>query len=70
MAGNNVCFTSFPRTGNTFLRRFIEQCTGTQTGCDMPLFITAPLQFGGPCAGEGHCANDQVWVTKTHYPMA
>ena len=46
MIGNNVCFASFPRTGNTFLRRFIEQCTGTTTGSDMPLFVTQTMQTG------------------------
>lgn len=35
MKGNMVAFQSFPRCGNTFLRRFIEQITGVHTGADM-----------------------------------
>ena len=38
--GNLICFDSFPRTGNTFLRTFIEQCSGIHTGADMPLWMT------------------------------
>jgi hypothetical protein len=37
MTGNRVCFTSFPRTGNTFLRKIIETVTGVFTGSDMNL---------------------------------
>ena len=40
MQGNMVAFQSFPRTGNTFLRRFIEQITGVYTGADMNINIT------------------------------
>jgi hypothetical protein len=42
MVGNRIALSSFPRTGNSFLRRFIEQCTGLYTGCDMFLHITMP----------------------------
>ncbi len=35
MKCDRVAFSSWPRTGNTFLSRFIEQCTGIFTGCDM-----------------------------------
>ena len=43
LKGQNICFASFPRTGNTFLRTFIEQCTGVYTGSDMSLLITLPF---------------------------
>ena len=35
MFGNMVAFQSFPRCGNTFLRRFLENITGVYTGADM-----------------------------------
>ena len=41
LSGQNICFASYPRTGNTMLRTFLEQCTGIHTGADMPLEITA-----------------------------
>jgi hypothetical protein len=38
MAGNRVAFASYPRTGNSFLRKILENITGVFTGSDMPLF--------------------------------
>ena len=35
--GDKVCFQSFPRAGNTMLRRFLEAVTGVHTGSDMPI---------------------------------
>ena len=69
MTGQKISFTSFPRTGNTFLRTFIEQCTGVLTGSDMPLMITATFQFSG-VPSEQHCGEDSIWITKTHYPVS
>lgn len=43
MIGNRVCFASFPRTGNTLLRKILESITGVFTGSDMPLIKT--MQF-------------------------
>jgi hypothetical protein len=40
MVGNRVCFASYPRTGNTLLRKILESITGVFTGSDMPLFKT------------------------------
>ena len=40
MIGNRVAFTSYPRTGNSFLRKILENITGVFTGSDMPLWIT------------------------------
>lgn len=31
---NKICFTSFPRSGNSFLRRYFELLTGITTGSD------------------------------------
>lgn len=40
LAGDRVAFQSFVRSGNTFLRRYIEQITGVYTGDDMSINIT------------------------------
>ena len=65
MDGNRVSFVSFPRSGNSFLRRFIEMITGVVTGSDIGLEITFNLQVCG-LMGEGHCNEDNVWITKSH----
>ena len=67
--GNQVAFASFARSGNTFLRRFLEQITGIYTGSDMRVEFTKNVQFMG-LDGEGAGLDDNlVWITKTHYPM-
>ena len=38
--GEKVCFQSFPRSGNTMLRKFLEVVTGVHTGSDRPLDFT------------------------------
>lgn len=35
--GNAVGFLSFPRMGNSFLRKFLQNVSGIQTGADMPM---------------------------------
>ena len=40
--GDMVAFQSFPRSGNTFLRRYLEQITGVVTGADMNVEETLP----------------------------
>jgi hypothetical protein len=68
MAGHRICFASFPRTGNTMTRKYIEAVTGVYTGSDMNLSITLPFLCLG-MAGEEHVSDDNtVWITKTHWP--
>lgn len=43
MIGNRVAFASFPRSGNSFLRKMIEQITGVFTGSDVPMKDCLPL---------------------------
>ena len=38
--GQKVAFNTFPRSGNTFLRRFLDTITGIHTGENMPLSMT------------------------------
>ena len=69
MTGNRVALQSFCRSGNTFLRRFVEQITGVYTGSDMSIEYTFFEAMMG-LAGEGHINNDDsVWITKTHFPF-
>jgi hypothetical protein len=46
-----VAFVSYPRTGNSFLRKILEDLTGIFTGSDMMLSITMDHQQHG-CLGE------------------
>jgi hypothetical protein len=34
---NRICYSSHPRSGNTFLRKYFETVTGISTGSDMSL---------------------------------
>ena len=38
--GESVAFQSYPRSGNTFLRKYLEQITGIYTGADMCINLT------------------------------
>lgn len=69
MAGNRICFASYPRTGNTMTRTTIEAITGIYTGSDMNLLQTSMMHSIG-IAGEEHtCDDNTVWVGKTHWPI-
>jgi hypothetical protein len=45
MANDKVAICSFPRSGNSFLRRLIEQCTGFSTGSSISLHTATSLQI-------------------------
>ena len=62
-----VGFTSYPRSGNSFLRRYVEQITGITTGSTISIHTSTSLQIMG-LKGESHC-DDSVWVTKSHHPF-
>jgi len=66
---NKIAYASFPRSGNTFFRKYLEQIGGIFTGSDGDLNFTLHycLQF---CGFSGECkVNDECWFTKTHYPL-
>jgi hypothetical protein len=44
LIGNRVTLATYPRTGNSFLRKILEQITGVFTGSDMSLNLTITLQ--------------------------
>jgi hypothetical protein len=64
---NHINFSSFPRSGNSFLRRFIEQISGLSTGSAWGIHSGTILQVSG-FAGEAY-TSDHVWVVKTMHPM-
>ena len=41
--GERTTFQSMSRSGNTFLRRYLELITGVPTGSDMQLSYSMPL---------------------------
>ena len=70
--GGNVCsrpkiaMASFPRSGNTFLRKYLELLTGVQTGGDNSLHYNVNFQMLGSKGEE--IVDDSVFIVKTHYP--
>ena len=65
--GDKVCFNSYLRSGNTFLRKYIEMITGVATGSETNNRSPWPLQLPG-FIGE-QIVDDTVWVIKSHVPM-
>ena len=59
---------SYPRSGNTLLRGYLERIMGLVTGsdCDITKKLNLELMEMG-LAGEG-LVDKRVWVVKTHYP--
>ena len=66
MNGEKACLVSYPRSGNSFIRNYVMRASGLYTGSDIP---SVPLQNCG-FLGD-HTTNDSnnVWITKTHYPL-
>ena len=63
-----VCLCSYPRSGNSYLRKLLELATGIVTGSDSRpnrTLSTSLLRYG--FIGEGIC-DESVWVVKSHYP--
>lgn len=64
-----IAFASFPRSGNTMVRRHLEEITSIITGdhvkkdftCDISLSVLG-------LAGQG-VLDDSVWIVKTHSPI-
>ena len=65
---DKIALISYPRSGNSFLRKLLEAETSVVTGSDSRpnRTLTARLlQYG--YLGEG-ITDDSVWVVKSHYP--
>lgn len=67
---NKVLYSSFPRSGSTFFRKYLESITGVATGTPYSNqiiidFALAALGF----KGEGHHKDEKTWFVKSHFPM-
>lgn len=67
---SKVIYSSFPRSGSTFFRRYLESVTGVATGTPysnqvLTNFALAALGF----KGEGHHKESDVWFVKSHFPV-
>ena len=63
-----VVLTSYPRSGNTMLRKYLEKIMGLVTGSDADMgkrLNREIMKMGLP--GEG-IVDKRVWVVKCHYP--
>lgn len=65
---DTVIMVSFPRSGNTLLRAYLEKIMGLTSGsdCDITKKLNKDLMLMG-LAGEG-LVDKRVWVVKSHYP--
>ena len=65
---DSVIMSSYPRSGNTLLRAYLEKIMGLVSGsdCDITKKLNVALMNMG-LAGEG-LVDKRVWVIKTHYP--
>lgn len=69
MTGERVALQSFVRSGNTFIRRYLEQITGVYTGADMDIERTFFSTMLGLLGENVTCDSNRVWITKTHHPQ-
>lgn len=68
---DSVLFASFPRSGNTFTRKYLESILGVVTGADNHTLMSL---FTVGCSLPGFkgefTVDNSVWVNKTHFPIA
>jgi hypothetical protein len=65
--GSKIGMVTYPRTGNTFLRKLLQEITGIATGSDQHADIVYSFQMNG-LKGEG-IVDDRVWIKKSHFPL-
>ena len=65
---DTIIMVSFPRSGNTLLRAYLEKIMGLTSGsdCDITKKLNKDLMLMG-LAGEG-LVDKRVMIVKTHYP--
>ncbi len=67
-ANEKVLLASYPRSGNTLIRSYLEKITGIITGSDHVLGLKLNKDlFELGMQGEGK-VDHTVWIVKTHYP--
>lgn len=66
----SIIYATYPRSGNSLMRKYFENITGVATGSDMVMKHSpnVALQYCGFKA-EG-VTDDSVWIKKTHFPMS
>ncbi len=66
---SKVVMTSFFRSGNTMMRKILEDATGVVTGSiyNNSVYINYQLMFNG-FKGEGR-HDDTAWLLKSHFPV-
>ena len=67
MEGEKVSYSTYQRSGNTFLRKYIELISGIPTGSEMYPYQVFPLYMHG-LIGE-YTVDDSVWIVKSHDPI-
>ena len=63
---SKVALASWPRSGNTFIRKYVELLTGVQSGSDNSLHYNVLMQMLNSKGEE--IVDESVWAVKTHYP--
>lgn len=65
----SVMYATYPRSGNSLMRKHFENLTGIATGSDM-------VMKHGPNVALQHCGfkgegimDDRAWIKKSHYPL-
>lgn len=63
-----LTYATYPRSGNSFFRKYFESITGITTGNDIECkyLVNLALQMQGFKGQE--VVDDRVWIVKTHYP--
>ena len=64
--GQKVSYSTFPRVGNSFLRKYLQMITGVATGSDMPMELNLDMQLISNKAEE--ITDSSVWIYKSHDP--
>ena len=67
IAGDRIVYQTWPRSGNTFLRKYIEMISGVPSGSDLHIMMPLNMQLMG-LVGEQAC-DDTVWIVKSHHPQ-
>lgn len=65
---DKVAFSTFPRSGNSMLRKQVELITGISTGASLSLNTATSLQIMG-LAGE-EIVDNRAFIIKAHHPFA
>ena len=62
-------YATYPRSGNSLMRKYFENVTGVATGSDMVLKHSPNVAlYACGFKGEG-IIDDTCWIKKSHYPF-